>query len=237
MNKKMIVSVVLAALLLLLAVQPVQAVPPQPSGFWGFVTFNGGNVPNGTQVRAFINGVPYAVNSTSTYLGGSFYFFQVNGDDPDTPSIIEGGVNGQTIAFMVGGVWADQTATWQSGTNVQLNLTASSPTDAAVLSFGGSLEGGQVQLNWETASETDLLGFNLYRAQGEDGLPLKVNPSLIAAQKAGQTSGAVYAYFDAVERGTFYLYELELVTTTGTRPGPQYRIDTNYRMFVPLVRQ
>jgi hypothetical protein len=54
--------------------------------------------------------------------GNSVYSIAVPGDDPDTLQV-EGGVLGDTIVFQVDGANASETGTWQSGTNVELNLT------------------------------------------------------------------------------------------------------------------
>ena len=44
----------------------------------------------------------------------------------DSNGVVEGGVQGDTIVFFIGTHQADQLGTWQTGTNVNLNLTASS---------------------------------------------------------------------------------------------------------------
>ena len=144
--KVLLTALVVTLLLALGTVIPAFAVPPQPSGFYGRVTFNGGDVPNGILVRALINGVPYASNNTTTYLGHSFYFFLVPGDDPSTPAIIEGGVEGQTVHFDIGGFQADQTGVWHTGTNVNLDLTATSPTAVTLASFTGESHPGSILL-------------------------------------------------------------------------------------------
>ena len=87
----------------------------------------GAKVPVGTQVSAFINGVQYASTYCIVYNGDTVYSLDVTGDDPNTPDIIEGGVPGETIVFFVGGKKAAQTATWQGGIIVNLNLTVTLP--------------------------------------------------------------------------------------------------------------
>ena len=63
------------------------------------------------------------------------------------------------------------------------------PTAVAVASFGGSAIGRtEVGLNWRTASEVDLLGFNVWRFSG--GKALKVNRALVAAKAAGGATRA-----------------------------------------------
>ena len=98
------------------------AVPPFPSSFYGTAKVDGMNVPVGAPITAFINGVQVAFSGTSLYEGETVYSLDVPGDDPTTPAI-EGGVAGDTIVFLVNGQPAQQTALWQSGSNLMLDLT------------------------------------------------------------------------------------------------------------------
>jgi hypothetical protein len=113
--------------MLLFDVRTALAVPPLPSSFYGTVKSNGFNVPSGVRVSARINGILYAMSPYMLYNGDTVYTLNVPGDDPETPNIVEGGVPGDTVVFYVGNTQANQTATWQSGTNVNLNLTVSLP--------------------------------------------------------------------------------------------------------------
>ena len=72
------------------------------------------------------------------------------------------------------------------------------PTPSAVtlLSFIASYENDSVLLKWETASEIDNLGFNLYREDPETGRKEKINPELIPSQAPGGTTGAIYQFRD-----------------------------------------
>ncbi len=132
-----------ALFLMLSAVLPVMADQPPgfPSAFYGTVTQNGQNVPNGTQVTAWINGVQYAATTTFiTTIGSqqvSVYTITVPADDPSTPEVIEGGNEGDTIIFRVGGYLTDQTGVWHGGTDVELNLTVNCPPSAVSVSPSG----------------------------------------------------------------------------------------------------
>jgi hypothetical protein len=106
---------------------PALAVPQLPSSFYGTVKVNNVNVPDGTSVQALIGGQIYASGLTQTYQGDSVYSLDVLSDDTDTPAQ-DGGREGDPVQFKIGGVQADQTGTWHSGSNVNLNLTASSST-------------------------------------------------------------------------------------------------------------
>lgn len=99
--------------------------PPLPSSFYGQVKVNGQNVPEGTVIRALINGKPCGQTTTKMFEGTSMYGLNVNGDETDTKDI-DGGVEGDTIQFEIGGVLAKETAVWKGATNIELNLSASS---------------------------------------------------------------------------------------------------------------
>jgi hypothetical protein len=109
----------------LLIARPVLAFPSLPSSFYGTVKVNGANIPDGTLVQALINGKVIIENQTQTYQGDSFYSLDIPADDPDT-LVVDGGKDGDTITFIMGGIVADQAGTWKSATIVPMNLSASS---------------------------------------------------------------------------------------------------------------
>lgn len=122
---KTIFIVILSTLVSLFVVSPALAVPVLPSSFYGTVKLNNANVPDGTVVRALIGGKVYAQGYTQTYQGTSVYSLDVPGDSTDT-TVVDGGRDGDTVQFQIGGIAAAQTGTWHSGTNVEINLTAAS---------------------------------------------------------------------------------------------------------------
>ena len=111
---------VLAAIGLLLACwlvtpAPIAAIPPAPATFYGPVKVNGQNIPDGTEISAWIGGVKYVQAASFGFQGSSYYNLSVPGDDPDTTGAKEGGAEGERIIFMIGGSQANETATWQPG--------------------------------------------------------------------------------------------------------------------------
>lgn len=101
----------------------VQGFPPLPSSFYGTVKINSKNVANGTLIEALVNGKVYAQSYTQMYEGDSVYTVSIPGDDPGTATV-DGAREGDVISFKVGGIAAQQTGTWHSGTNEQLDLSA-----------------------------------------------------------------------------------------------------------------
>ena len=117
--------VLVVSFLLLSTSGAVDASPPLPSSLYGTVKLNGANVPDGTLVQALIHDKVIASSLAQTYQGGSVYSLDIPGDDTSSAAV-EGGVDGDTISFRIGGIQASQTGAWRSGTNVNLDLTASS---------------------------------------------------------------------------------------------------------------
>ncbi len=103
-------------------------------------------------------------------------------------------------------------------------VTESSTTAVNLISFSAAetAEGALVQ--WETASETDNLGFNLYRADSEDGERVLLNSSLIPTKMPpGSPIGGLYEYLDTTAViGQTYFYWLEDIDLAGvaTLNGP-----------------
>jgi hypothetical protein len=77
-------------------------------------------------------------------------------------------------------------------------------------------------LQWNTESETDNAGFNLYRAEAENKEYTKINSSLIPV-KSSSTQGASYEFIDTdVQNRKTYYYKLEDIDLNGmsTMHGP-----------------
>ncbi len=74
---------------------------------------------------------------------------------------------------------------------------------------------GRVAVDWETAIETDTLGFNLYRADA-GGEWTRLNAAMIPSAAPGSPFGASYRYSDATAaRGASYLYRVAGVGLDG----------------------
>ncbi len=71
-------------------------------------------------------------------------------------------------------------------------------------------------IEWETESETNSVGFNVYRQSANHDTRLRINPTLIPSQGNSQ-QGAMYEYADqSVQRGKRYVYFLEEIELDGT---------------------
>ena len=110
----------------LIALETVFSMPGIPSDFYGTVKIGGQDAPIGTVITAYIDGQNYG--SFTVTVSGKYGLFSITGDDPDTTSGKEGGVNGDTLTFKVNGQTVTQTGIWQQGESVELNLALTTST-------------------------------------------------------------------------------------------------------------
>jgi hypothetical protein len=117
------------------------------------------------------------------------------------------------------------------------------PTAVELAWFTAAPREGVVALAWETASEIDLLGFHLYRAEAVDGPRTRLTGDMLPGQAPGSPVGAVYEFVDeAVAPGVSYWYWLEAVDVRGaaTLHGPVSAgmpAGASYRVYLPLVNR
>jgi hypothetical protein len=116
MKKKMTVISLLVAIAMLALALPSTAVAHVSTAcrFYGPVTVNGANVPDGTVVSAWLESPSVGPWTTTTFTncGASWYVIDIPADDPGTPGK-EGGVVGDQVHFSVGATPVPGTATWQ----------------------------------------------------------------------------------------------------------------------------
>ncbi len=97
------------------------------------------------------------------------------------------------------------------------------PTAVDLASFSAEPQGEMVIVTWETASERDNLGFNLYRANASGGERIRLNDRMIFSESPGSTVGSRYQFVDrSAEPGATYHYWLEDIDLSGagTMNGP-----------------
>jgi hypothetical protein len=114
----------------LLVIATATAQPQIPATYFGTATIDGLNAPDGTQVRAFINGKDCTQpNSPGTITTGgvSSYVILVMHD-----SQADGcGSDGALVSFKIGDADAGQTAEWSAGVQ-ELNLNAGAGSPVAL---------------------------------------------------------------------------------------------------------
>jgi len=114
------------------------------------------------------------------------------------------------------------------------------PTAVDLASFSAQPRAGAIVLAWETASELETLGFDLYRGDTPAGEQVRLNQAIIPARAPGSPHGAVYAWEDAVvEPGHTYYYTLEAIDVHGARvrhgPVSAVAVRAPHSVYLPLV--
>jgi subtilisin-like proprotein convertase family protein len=90
-----------------------------------------------------------------------------------------------------------------------LDITTT-PTAVTVASLTSEPVKGGVRVRWRTSAETQIAGFNVYRAKA------RLNQHLIAARHSGLAQGSGYTLVDrAARKGRTYTYRLQVVGLDG----------------------
>jgi len=147
-------------------------------------------------------------NYTVSILG--FTNTQAGGSCPDTP---------------VGTIVFNQIYTAETAKNcfcVYAAFTRGQITPVVLLYLSAESAENGIQVSWETATEVNNFGFNIYRAEQVDGERIKLNPELImSALGPGGLEGAKYEFLDetAVVGVTYYYWLEDVPLESGVTPG------------------
>jgi len=164
----------------------------------------GPNPTEGEEVTSFPPRCKY-LHTLGEANGNAIKLFNAANSDPKAPPIffLTSAVHGAGVAVTTKDLPPDRSVAIKL-----ISFTAEASAKTSVV------------LTWETGSEIDNAGFNLYRASSASGPWTRVNPELIPAN-GDPVAGTDYSYVDTPGEGTFY-YELEDVDTHGvsTRHGP-----------------
>ena len=117
------------------------------------------------------------------------------------------------------------------------------PTAVELLYFRvDGVAGSQVNLAWETATEIDTFGFNLYRAAEDDFSRAQAVGFVPSAVKGSTGPGATYTFADAAPSDGTWWYWLADVDTQGfeTLHGPVSAVVgadalLPYRTYLPII--
>jgi hypothetical protein len=172
------------------------SVTSQPAiGASGEIVWNPGTINSGTTATLTydLNVTPNSAPKTITITG-----------TPDS--------NGTRATYLDETGRANQTrATFTFGPLCGLRVSSEEPTAVEMASFAAASTPWTVELDWETALESNALGFNIYRSASLDGERVLLNPELIPSQSLGGV-GAAYQFVDTdIQIGNTYYYWLEFV--------------------------
>jgi hypothetical protein len=164
--------------------------------------------------------VPVVVSVPGSYTANNVYFRVRTYDAPLTRADYQGTlVNGEVEDY----------------------LRKFGPTAVIIASFIATpQQGSGLLVSWETALETSLVGFNVYRSTSPDGEYTQVNPELIPAQAMGSVFGSTYTWLDSdTQPNIVYYYKLEVVDTSGDStffgPVTASLSPSLYRIYLPEV--
>jgi len=114
-------------------------------------------------------------------------------------------------------------------------LFQNKPTSVEVISFQAKEAVAGVQLSWETADETTLSGFNLYRRE-IPGDFVRVNAVLIEAKTSGQLTGSSYTYLDEeASPAIVYEYRLDAIENSLQNLLSKFVTYTPLRIYLPVL--
>lgn len=103
-----------------------------------------------------------------------------------------------------GSVVTPASASWNAPTAVTLN------------GFRARAQKKQVKLAWQTGTELNVLGFNVWRSRTRNGTYEQLNATLIPAQAMGSVIGNRYTFQDKrTTGGNVYFYKLEVADARG----------------------
>ncbi len=112
------------------------------------------------------------------------------------------------------------------------------PTAATVVDAAAAAAGDTVTVQWSTADERNLAGFNILAATG--GQPRRqINAEMLVAQASGSIDGASYVWRDPAPLGAgetrlYWLEEVDLAGNT-MQHGPLTVASAAHRIFLPGV--
>jgi hypothetical protein len=109
-----------AAAIPALSIQPVNAQAQPPNRFYGTVTINGSEQPEGTVVEAYIGSTLCGSGTVQNRNGSNIYLVDVlgSGQKPNCAS------DGDKVTFKVAGLNANESGTYDTAAATRLDLTA-----------------------------------------------------------------------------------------------------------------
>ena len=117
-------------------------------------------------------------------------------------------------------------------------ITGWVPTAVDLADFTATDQINAVKVNWSSASELNIVGYNLYRSMDPEDVGVQINAAVIDAEKAGQFDGASYEFLDdSALFGQTYYYTLQVIYSDSE---PQwsdqvYASPSVFKIFAPIT--
>ena len=186
---------------------------------WVYNWFYEGAGITGASVTGEAEAAGWTVEYTSTLVTFS-----------NSTPMTSGSVSGFEITGDQGG-----TGSWFCGRNSD-DIEGALPVE--LLSFTAMTDIDSVTINWRTATETNNLGFNVYRSETKDGKYIKVNTRLIAGSGSDATPHDYSFTDDDVVLDNTYYYYIEDVDFAGKKSkSPILRIRVGQESEVKVIDQ
>ncbi|MBN2392268.1 MAG: S8 family serine peptidase [Anaerolineae bacterium] len=194
-------------------------------------------------------GLSLALNwNVSSAMSGFTAQLVLHYDESDLPT----GMDETTISAYrwTGSAWEDKGSTVDAVANTitvadvtefsDWGLFGDNPTAVTLAAFAAAPQDNAILVAWETASELDNAGFNLYRSETTEGPYTQLNAEIIPPQNPGMALGAVYTWPDVdVRPGAIYFYKLEDFDIYGGHAfhGPVWATASTayHRVYLPVV--
>ena len=181
-------------------------------------------------VRALQLNTSGAVPATALNVGWNWGAANSLYNNPPSPLVADAyvlarstGCGNQTITFdqwfgdFFVGVNQPVPSTKVSSTNCNI-IIAASASAVSMLSLAATPYNGKVSIDWETSTETNHAGFNVYRSTNPSTGFIQVNRALIRNFKQSTLARGLYRYLDSeVTNDATYFYRVEDVALNGTK--------------------
>jgi hypothetical protein len=120
-----------------------------------------------------------------------------------------------------------------------VTITVGDPTAVLVSAFKAvKMSGSQVELDWETYIEVNMMGFNLFRSEQQESGYTLVNDTLIIAQNPGMVIGSQYTFVDPTARpGVTYYYRLVVIQPDLSTVLAAETVLPGFSIYFPAIHQ
>ena len=151
-----------------------------------------------------------------------FYFTEAERNDETLDDLKVWHWNGSMWTLEMGATSTDGSgnAQWVQVAGVDayspFSLSEDTPTAVDLARFEATPQDNAILVTWETATELDNAGFNLYRSTAAAGPYTLLNATLIPPQFPGEAMGGDYEWLDTdVQPDVTYFYKLEDIDVKG----------------------
>lgn len=114
------------------------------------------------------------------------------------------------------------------------------PTAVDLADFSATEQINAILLNWSSASELSIAGYNLYRSTNPEDVGTQINADMIPAKNPGLFEGAFYELLDETALfGQTYFYTLQVVYADNTTQWSDQvtAITAGYKIFTPFIKR